>query len=331
MTQTLIAPAQKRNAHLIKVCCGDFGNRDIKVLDRKGQPQIFPSYHLKLEDYDDLPKHNSTSVVVIDGNDRYVLGSLARSMKGLPTYQGSKTQLAHLLLAAAIEPFPDSDLPIYIETLRLVLPDSRKVEQFKDLTALAGITKTITRNGVPMTFEIGEVEIVDETLPSYWYAKKHNLLTFPYDICGVLDLGGGTVLGRLITNDGQIIRKADVSLPGTYNLAREINAFLIPTIGSSTELGLIMDAIANGSFTIGATGISFKKEFIAANTKWIAGIRSQLIESWEPFRDQIGDVIITGGSAPLAKSLEVSSKGRFKVLANARYAQLRGMAIGGLV
>lgn len=322
-----IAP-EKRNAHLIKVCVCDLGNRGLKILDRKNLPKKFPSYYLKLEDYDDLPRANSTSVIVVDGNDRYVLGSLARSMKGTPIYQTSKTAMAHLLVAAAIEPFEGSDLPIYVETLRLVLPDSRKTEQLLDLNALAGITKTITRNGVDITFSIGKVEVIDECLPSYWYAKHSNLLQYPYDTCGVLDLGGGTVLGRLITPDGQIIRKADVSLPGTYDLAREINAFLLPQVGASTELGLIMDGIADGKFTIGATGISFKKEFQAANTKWIAGIRSQLKESWEPFRDDIGDVLITGGSAPLAKELEVSSKGRFKVLNSSQYAQLKGMAIG---
>ena len=323
-----LAP-QKLNAHLIKTLVCDLGNRGLKILDRKNNPKFFPSYYLKLEDYDDLPRANSTSVIVEDGNDRYVLGSLAKSMKGLPVYQGNKCTLAHLLVAAAIEPFENSDLPIYIEEIRLVLPDSRKTENFADLKALAGVTKNIVRNGVPITFSIGKVEIIDETLPTYWFAKKNQLLNHPYATCGVLDLGGGTVLGRLITPDGQIIRKADVSVPGTYDLAREINAFLLPKIGSTTELGLIMDAIGDGSFTIGATGISFKKEFIAANQKWISGIRSQLKETWEPFKNEIGDVLIVGGSAPLAQALEVSSSGRFRILPNSQYVQLKGMAIGG--
>ena len=320
---------EKRNAHLIKTCVCDLGNRGLKMLDRKNLPKVFTSYYLKLEDYDDLPRANSTSVVVEDGSDRYVLGSLAKSMKGIPIYQTSKTAMAHLLVAAAIEPFEGSDLPIHIETLRLVLPDSRKTENFADLKALSGITKSITRNGIPITFSIGKVEIIDECLPSFWYARTAKLLNYPYATTGILDLGGGTVLGRLITPDGQIIRKADVSLPGTYDLAREINAFLLPKIGSSTELGLIMDAISDGSYTIGATGISFKKEFLTANQKWVAGIRSQLKESWEPFKHEIGDVLITGGSAPLAQSLEVSSSGRFRVLPNSQFVQLKGMAIGG--
>jgi hypothetical protein len=317
------------NAHLIKTCACDLGNRGLKILDRKNLPKIFPSYYLKLEDYDDLPRANSTSVVVVDGSDRYVLGSLAKSMKGTPIYQTSKTAMASRLVAAAIEPFEGSDLPIFVETLRLVLPDSRKAEQFGDLKALEGTTKNITRNGVDITFSIGKVEVIDECLPSFWYAKTSKLLNYPYATTGILDVGGGTVLARLITPDGQIIRKADVSLPGTYDLAREINAFLLPRIGSSTELGLLMDAIANSSFAIGATGISFKKEFLAASQKWVAGIRSQLKESWEPFKHDIGDVLITGGSAPLMQSLEVSSGGRFRVLPNSQFVQLKGMAIGG--
>ena len=323
-----LAP-QKLNAHLIKTLVCDLGNRGLKILDRKNNPKIFPSYYLKLEEYDDLPRPNSTSVIVEDGNDRYVLGSLAKAMKGTPIYQTSKTAMAHLLVAAAIEPFEGSDLPIYIETLRLVLPDSRKTENFAELRSLSGITKSIVRNGVDVTFSIGKVEIIDECLPSFWYAKKNQLLNHPHATTGILDMGGGTILGRLITTDGQIIRKGDVSIPGTYDLAREINAFLLPKIGSSTELGLLMDAIADGSFTIGATGISFRKEFTVANAKWVAGIRSQLKEAWEPFKNQIGDVLITGGSAPLAQALEVSSSGRFRILPNSQYVQLRGMALGG--
>jgi hypothetical protein len=325
-----IIQQKNQNINLVKIQAIDAGNRHIKWLDRKNNPRRIPSYSLQLEDFQDTPKGNDESVVIEFEGDRFVLGKIAKTMKGVPTYQTEKTDpnLAKLLIMAAMEPVQGSVLPLHIEQLRICLPDSRNREQVNNLKSLTG-TKTIIRNGVEITYSIAAIEVWDECKGSYLYGKKANLYNYPNHVNGVLDIGGGTILAKLFSPDGEFIRGGDVRLDGTFELARAIASHLLPKLNYSPELPTIMDAIADKSLTLGATGISFKQEFGACKTKWVESVRARLKEAWQPYRSDIGEVLICGGSAPLFQSLEVSSSGRFKILPNHQFAGIHGMALGG--
>jgi hypothetical protein len=142
-----------------------------------------------------------------------------------------------------------------IECLRVALPDSRHRENVKRLGELAN-TYEFTRNGERVYATIRNIQPVDETKPAYCYARANGLFKSPKSVNGVLDLGGGTAIARLYTPSGSAIRGADVNVPGTFELASRINAALMPTTGQTQDLSLIMDAIANRSFTIAPLGLA---------------------------------------------------------------------------
>lgn len=110
-----------------------------------------------------------------------------------------------------------------------------------------------------------------------------------------------------------MIRTADTVLPGTHQLAQKIAGVLLPTLGYSPELRLIMDAIADNSFLYGTTEINFESIFQKCREQWIGEIRSKLKVAWTQQLSDLGEVLIIGGSATLAQSLVEATKGRFKI------------------
>ena len=226
---------------------------------------------------------------------------------------------------AALEPNIGQNTLI-IESLRVALPDSRHKENVKRLGELAN-TYEFTRNGERVYSTIRNIQPVDETKPAYRYARANGLFKSPKSINGILDLGGGTAIARLYSPSGSVIRELDINVPGTFDLARRINAALIPTTGQSQELSLIMDAIASSSFTIGISGISFAHCFEKCRDSWIEDIRAKLRVTWGKHFSEIGEVLIIGGSAPLAKPIESATKGRFRVAQSPQEISIKGMVL----
>lgn len=319
---------ETRNVSRVAVFAIDAGNRFIKFIDRRGNPHRLPSYTKKLEPWQDQLEPDSHSVTLEIEGTRYVVGRLAKELGGKPSFLGNKAQLAHLLVLSGIEPFEGSEIPLLIERLVLALPDSRNPENLSHLKQLEGV-KTITRNGVTFTYSIRKVVAIDECVGAYRFAINGNLFNYPLKTNAIIDCGGGTTLGKIFTQSGQINRDGDIVLPGTANLARAIATSLTPKLGYSPELDLILDGIGEGTFTLGTTDINFKKEFIAAHETWIEDIRSRIRAAWQPYFNQIAEVLIVGGSAPLLQPLEVSSGGRFKVAISPQFMGIKGMVMGG--
>jgi hypothetical protein len=149
----------------------------------------------------------------------------------------------------------------------------------------------------------------------------------PKSINGIVDLGGGTAIARLYSPSGSVMRELDLNVPGTYDLARRINAALMPTTGQTQDLSLIMDAIKDNSFVIGTSGISFAHLFEKCRSGWIEEIRAKLRVTWGHKFAEIGEVLIIGGSAPLAAPIEEATKGRFRVAPNPQEISIRGMVV----
>jgi hypothetical protein len=60
---------------------------------------------------------------------------------------------------------------------------------------------------------------------------------------------------------------------------------------------------------------------------WLEEIRATLRTAWSQYFNEVGEVLIIGGSAPLAKPIEESTKGRFKVAPNPQTISLLGMVM----
>ncbi|MEM7067139.1 MAG: hypothetical protein AAF572_28745 [Cyanobacteria bacterium P01_B01_bin.77] len=128
----------------------------------------------------------------------------------------------------------------------------------------------------------------------------------------MLDLGGGTALGRIFTRTGSPIRSAEVKIPGTYDLAKRIAAALQAKAEYSPDTSLIMDAIATGSYRIGQR-LYFEGIYQQCRRQWIDEIRGALREAWAAHMEELGEVLVIGGSAELARDFVESTNGRFKI------------------
>lgn len=324
--QTTTIPTRPQSLDNVKTLAIDAGNRFIKWVDRKGIIQSLPSYSIQLEDWQDTPKPSRNSVVLEFEDERWVIGQLAKELGGQPTFEGNKSALAKLLVLSAIAPIGDSTLPLFIEQLRIALPDSRYKADLENLKELESV-RTVTRNGVNFTYSIRKVEAIDEGIGAYRYAVANDLYRFKSKPNGILDVGGGTTLVKLFSPSGTLMRKSDLSLPGTWALANDIAVALLPRIGYSPDLGLIMDGIADSHYLLGTTGINFGKEFETARTKWVAGLRNQINTRWRTELSTFGEVLIVGGSAPLLNEVEKKTGGRFKIAPDHKFISVKGMLL----
>lgn len=319
-----IAQNQPQNPLLRQRICFDGGNRTTAWIDPRGKIKIIPSIIKNLADWEEAESDEKSIVIQFEGK-RYVVGELAKQLGGRPVFEQDKCDLALLLALCALEPNPDQNV-VSINELLIALPDKRQAENLKALQKLE-TTHEFTRNGQHVVASVRKIRAIDETAGAYALAKRHGLFRAVNQINGVLDFGGGTSIARLYTANGTLNRKGDRILPGTADLASKIDAALLPRTGASQNLGLIMDAIADNSFEIGTTGINFEAVFREVRDEWLNDIRDRIKRSWAEYLPQIGEVLMIGGSAPLAQSLEITSKGRFKVAPHPQLFNLKGMEV----
>ena len=313
-----------------KILVLDAGNRTTQWINPDGEVITIPSVLKHFEDWEDIPVGSVDSPVVELLNEdfqmyaRYVIGTEAKLLKGKAAFAYDKIKLAKNLMFAALEPHPSTEM-LAIETLRIALPDSRNQDYAKTLKQLEG-TFNFIRNGQQVTASILRVELVDETKPAYTYALQRGLFHRPDKINGVLDLGGGTAIGRLYSPSGQSMRTQDVIADGTYKLANLISAAMQRSTNKSLDLSQIMDAIANMTYTT-ESGISFASIFPKCRDTWLDEIRAEIRIRWADFFKEIGEVLIIGGSAPLAKQLETDTNKRFKIANNFHTISIEGMIL----
>lgn len=317
-------PTQTLNPLLRQRVCFDGGNRTTCWINAQGKIQVIPSIIKNLADWEEAEADQSSIVIEFQGQ-RYVVGELAKHLGGRPVFERDKCELALLLALVALEPNPGQNV-VSINELLIALPDKRQAENLKALQRLE-TTHEFIRNGQHVVASVRKVQAVDETAGAYALARRHGLLRDPSRTNGIIDFGGGTSIARLYTPTGTLNRKADRILPGTADLASQIDAALLSKTGASQDLGLIMDGIADGSFEIGTTGINFEAIFQGLRDEWLNEIRDRIKRSWVEYLPKIGEVLMIGGSAPLASPLEVASKGRFKIAPHSQLFNLKGMEV----
>lgn len=324
--QTTTPPRPQSSLDIQSLTAIDAGNRFVKWIDRTGNVQSLPSYSHQLEDWQDTPKPSKNSVTLEFDDQRWVIGQLAKELGGLPTFEGDKSALAKLLVLGAIAPIGNSTLPLVIEKLRIALPDSRYKSDIENLKELETV-RTVIRNGVNFTFSVRKMEAVEEGVGAYRYAIAHDLFRFKSRPNGIMDVGGGTSLVKLFSPSGTLMQQSSLILPGTFSLANAIAVALLPRLGQSPDLSLIMDGIADGHYLLGTTGTSFAKEFESARTKWVEGLKTQINTRWKKELSTFGEVLIVGGSAPLLKEIEKKTEGRFKIAPDHKFISVKGMLI----
>lgn len=324
VTEPLTMPVKRPIAAL------DAGNRTTQWIDPKNIVQTIPSCIKMLEDWEEAePDAQSVLIEVLDNSgditERFIIGAEAQRQKGIAAFTGNKCEMAQRLLYAALEPLPGTNTVIF-DRLRIALPDARNTENVGILKQLAN-TYYFRRNGETIHASVRDVEPVDETRPAYKLAITTKLFKSPRQINGVLDLGGGTGIGRLYSPSGSLMRNADVIVPGTFALAKKIDSALMQITNQSQDLSLIMDAIADGSYQIGLSGANFSHLFSKCRDAWLDEIRATIRTAWSQFFNEVGEVLIIGGSAPLARPMQEASKNRFMIAPDHQNISIRGMVL----
>jgi len=313
-----------RNTNFLKSGAVDAGNGFVKIALRQ-KTQILRSCILELPSYQDEPENLGTNSVYLEyGDRRIIVGDLALAMGGIPTYQVQKAQITELLLMAAIAPVQNSSLPVEIDNLRLCLPDKREKLNADILKALVG-TRSYTRNGLPVTLIVNSITLIEEGAAAFKYAQSQSLFAYPDKLNAIADFGAGDTSLKLFSPSGEILRGAQIRLEGVFGLAKAIASYLLPKLQTSPDLILIMNGIASQNFKYGATDLTFKTEFDTCRKAWLESLKSKIKESWGQHFPQLGEILLVGGSAPLATPL--STNPRFKMVKAPQYANVIGMSL----
>ena len=325
LSQSLVRIASEHAANsplLRSAIAADCGNSTIQWVNPAGQICQIPSYLKPIDTSWEDVEPDSNSIICEFEGETFVIGQLAKDLGGSATFQGDKIALARRLVLSALEPNPGSNA-VRVERLLIALPNSRN-----DVSLLKAIEGTyeFMRNGQAIVATVRNVEPIDETRAAYRYAATHGLFLSQKQINGILDLGGGTSIARLYTTSGSLIREADIILPGTADLARRIAARIARDLPASPDLTLLLDGIEAGDYQLGTTGYSFAAAFQSAREEWLADIRAEIKTRWGQWLPSLGEVLIIGGSAPIAAPLSEATKGRFKIAPNPQQISIVGMA-----
>lgn len=324
-----------RNHQAIReIICVNPGNRFTEFLNIRGDivrvPSVVRDFDPEFEDY---PQSNDSTIVierstVINKQKHtrvYAVGSLAKTLKGKAAFDKGKIGMMQDLVFAALEPNFGQDI-LRVENLLVAVPDVRNTEAINAVKSLEG-THDITRNGRQLIITIAKASAIEEATAAYRYGIKRGLYQWHDAINGVIDFGGGTSSGRLYTPEGVPIREASITLPGTNALGHMIQARLLKATGQSVDIGSILDGIESGSHTTGHNGIDFKAHFDVCVTDWIDNIRTTARGQWSSYFADLGEVLLVGGSAPLATAIEESTNKRFKIAERSQDITVLGMAI----
>lgn len=310
----------------------DVGNRLLKSCTTNGAIKTLPSWYKDLEEWD-MPHSDKNSVIIqylqgVNANlvkKCWAVGNVAQDLGGNPTFESEKAFLAPKLALAMIDA-GGGNQQITIERLVCALPNELQEEKVDAIVKGLTGSHQIKRNGEELTIEIEKVEVQPETLGAFKWVLANK--SFKYArINGILDLGGKTGIGQLYTKNGTLIRESRIIVGGTYQLAQLVSQHpKLIRLDTTPQLSLIMDAIADGSLTYGTMDINFADKFSTYVSQWLNDIRNKLKLSWAKWLPEIGEVVIVGGSAVLAKPIVEQTAGRFKIVKeNSQFCSVLGM------
>ena len=194
----------------VPVISFDLGNRFNALTD--GTKTVnFPSYSDRLSSRQDLDLNQvdfreGRSFRVDIGAQSFKVGAIAGALAARPTFSGEKWQKAKEFLFAGLAAL-GLDTTAVVSELRCSIPDDQDLSQRTPFETLADKTHQFKVNGVEYTIRIDRVRLVAEGKTAWLRAMKDGLFRYPGSLNGVLDLGGGTAIARLITPDGTIARE----------------------------------------------------------------------------------------------------------------------------
>lgn len=312
----------------------DLGNRTNAITSDGKKIYCFPSVLKRLSSRQDIDYSSDDfrvgqSFIVEIGSFKYAVGSIAQDLLGKPTFGFEKWGLVKQFLFASIAALGQGKT-LRIKELRCSIPDDQDPAQTSPFTGLSGKTHQFKVNGQDYTVHIGSVRLSPEGHFAAYKALKSGLLKYPgFQNC-VVDLGGGTAIGRVfMISNGQlrILRDYEIVLEmGTSTLASTIASEL----GMNSVEGKILDAIAasvihNNPKLLTVHSTSFEGMLPQLEHEWCSGIRAEIRTKWKPIMPNIAQVLVIGGSAPLFQRNLSGGETRYVFAPDPQFYNLQAM------
>lgn len=304
-----------QNAQVRPCVAFDGGNRFIKWLDSDNKIQMISSCikEVSLAQWQRIKPDPQTVLIEVDSK-RYIIGKQAQELDGEPVFQHNKSQLAEIIALVAIEPNSGFDY-VHVAKLAIALPSDTNHSDVEALRKLENYpnAREFKRNGKTINYTIHHIEPLNETEPAYLYAKQQGMFAFPDNPNGVWDIGGGTSIARIYLPSGTMVQDAEIILPGTKELAQQVATEMqvVFDLNYSPALTDVMDAIAKRDCLYGTAKLDFSDIYQDICNKWVESARAEIRSKWSKYLPNLGEVMVTGGSARLAAPICEASGDRF--------------------
>ena len=315
----------------------DLGNRFLKFKTSNSAAKIFVSCYADVlgNSQPNIDLSTSVDIQYLDGNSHYqgkrwIVGASARELNNYSNTMNAlnKTEDALKLVLATVQPSNQKETSLIFDPLYITVPDPQQ-DQDPLLKLLPG-EHQISYNGAEILVKFGTINVVAEGEAGFYYAIQQGVLP-KNKLNGILDIGGGTTIGALFNARGQEIRDARVVLrkSGAFGLATQITSdpAMKAIARGAAAIDKVLDGIERGDYLYGNTGESFKALFDIYHPVWLKKLVSEIVARWDFYLDDLQNIAIIGGSAPLAAPLISNPSNRwFKRCPNPQLANLFGLA-----
>ena len=304
---TLLAPAPPPAKNPRPLVVLDLGNYQCTAFDGT-KPVTVRSLFVELQPGQQFLKATADSPIIQLGNRRYHVGRKAPSYNGFRAVVSSdKTELARLFLAATVAHRAHGDNTIDL----VVLHHSHELVADALKASLLG-EWTFTRNNQSQVIHVASVQVVDESLGAFHLLQNRTGWTLG------LDIGAGTWLSRVWSQDGETIAALTADKAGTYRLAVAIASderLKTPLRGrgiTRPDTAVILDGLADGSHQYEFSGISWRDWWKEYRREWFLGMLNEAKSQFQPHMGRITQILVTGGGAHLVMDL-IEGKPGFQI------------------
>lgn len=320
----------------------DIGNAALKSFRGVGQPALLESLVAE------IPSGARTSAATRGTKSRlisylegsrsdlvgqsWMMGSAAReySQHKILARENDKIKYALQAVMAAVQ-FPEGSHELSLEQLVTFLPEIRAYEE-PLMEALVG-THLFSRNGVTFRLIIADrskVLLLQEGQGAANFCYAMDLVNAAeHSYLGLIDIGGGTMIGTLFTSEGGWIEESRFNVgrgkAGVYSgLAVSLcqHPDFVRRLREAPSSQIVLEGITTAKYDTvfnearnryglvsrspiyyGNTRVRYDDLLSEVHSTWLRESVQQILGAWSQWSQRIGSIAIVGGGAVFAASL----------------------------
>ena len=303
----------------------DLGNFELKFKTPSTQPKAIRSARMRLTAgmRTRLMADGANPIVEVNGVTWHLGYRAFEYPQQQLTVEEQKTDNLLLHVLACIRP-PEAEFEV---NLVISHPTPEFAQDLIKSTLLG--SHSYSYNGRSAIAHITNVEVVEESVGTFHYLKAFYPHLLPIGDTLVIDVGGGTVLTKVLDAQGNILDRQDFERMGAYYLANRLSkdGRLYQAVGTQPDIGLILNGIAEGTHQYGKatkraiTWSHYLDEYLA---DWGRSILTKCQSAYQSKMADIGAFVFTGGSSLLLKP-RLDGKNLMVFCPELRFANVLGM------